>query len=170
MILSARALLLDAGRWVEGGGLLIARGKIASVLASRRAVARARTAHGGRFLELDGLVLTPGLVDAHVHSEGNRAPIGEPDEEFGPEETARRMVYAGVTAYLDLGLDADTIFDARERQRTGALPGADIYAAGQFSSAWGAEKTTAVPASQKRRNRRGMRWMSSPQDIPTWSN
>ena len=84
----------------------------------------------GQEVDLAGKYLIPGLVDAHVHSEGNRAPIGEPDEEFGPEETARRMLYAGVTAYLDLGLDADTIFDARARQRTGALPGADIYAAG----------------------------------------
>ena len=30
-----------------------------------------------------------------VASEGNRVPVGEPDEEFGPEETARRMLYAG---------------------------------------------------------------------------
>ena len=45
------------------------------------------------------------------------------DEEFGPDETARRMLYAGVTAYLDLGLNADRIFDARERQRRGELVG-----------------------------------------------
>jgi imidazolonepropionase-like amidohydrolase len=84
----------------------------------------------GEEIDLTGKYLIPGLVDAHVHSEGNRAPIGEPDEDFGPEETARRMLYAGVTAYLDLGLDADTIFNAREKQQEGSLQGADIYAAG----------------------------------------
>jgi imidazolonepropionase-like amidohydrolase len=62
----------------------------------------------GEEVDLTGKYLIPGLVDAHVHSEGNRAPIGEPSEDFGPEETARRMLYAGVIAYLDLGLDADT--------------------------------------------------------------
>jgi imidazolonepropionase-like amidohydrolase len=84
----------------------------------------------GEEVDLTGKYLIPGLVDAHVHSEGNRAPIGEPSEEFGPEETARRMLYAGVTAYLDLGLNADTIFNARQKRQEGALPGADIYAAG----------------------------------------
>lgn len=84
----------------------------------------------GEEIDLTGRYLIPGLVDAHVHSEGNRAPIGEPNEEFGPDETARRMLYAGVTAYLDLGLDADTIFNARQKRQEGALPGADIYAAG----------------------------------------
>jgi imidazolonepropionase-like amidohydrolase len=84
----------------------------------------------GEEIDLTGKYLIPGLVDAHVHSEGNRAPIGEPNEEFGPEETARRMLYAGVTAYLDLGLDADTIFNARQKRLEGALLGADIYAAG----------------------------------------
>jgi imidazolonepropionase-like amidohydrolase len=84
----------------------------------------------GEEVDLTGKYLIPGLVDAHVHSEGNRAPIGEPDEDFGPEETARRMLYAGVTAYLDLGLDADTIFNARQKRRESAIPGADIYAAG----------------------------------------
>ena len=91
--------------------------------------ARPTDFHGDE-VDLTGKYLIPGLVDAHVHSEGNRAPKGEPDEEFGPEETARRMLYAGVTAYLDLGLDADTIFNARQKRRDGVIPGADIYAAG----------------------------------------
>jgi len=84
----------------------------------------------GEEVDLTGKYVIPGLVDAHVHSEGNRAPVGEPDEDFGPEETARRMLYAGVTAYLDLALDADTIFNARRKQREGTLRGAEIYAAG----------------------------------------
>jgi len=78
----------------------------------------------GEEVDLTGKYVIPGLVDAHVHSEGNRAPVGEPDEDFGPEETARRMLYAGVTAYLDLALDADTIFNARRTQSEGTLRGA----------------------------------------------
>src|SRR5262245_54172422 len=64
MILAARAILVDARTWVDGGGLWIERGIVHRVLRSRRAVLRLR---GSRALELDGLVITPGLVDAHAH-------------------------------------------------------------------------------------------------------
>ena len=106
------------------GYVVIQDSRVVDVLKSRP------TDFYGEEVDLTGKYLIPGLVDAHVHSEGNRAPIGGPDEAFGPEETARRMLYAGVTAYLDLGLDADTIFNARQKRRDGAFLGADIYAAG----------------------------------------
>jgi len=66
MIVGARAILVDARTWVDGGGLLIERGIVRRVLRSRRAVLRARPG-GARWLELDGLIVTPGLVDAHAH-------------------------------------------------------------------------------------------------------
>ena len=66
MIIAARAVLLDARTWLEDGGLLIERGIVRRVLRSRRAVLRARRS-GARWLELEELVLTPGLVDAHAH-------------------------------------------------------------------------------------------------------
>src|SRR5262245_22057136 len=69
MILVARALLLDAGHWVVDGGLVVRSGRITRVLASRRAVLRARSASAERFIDLGDLVLTPGLVDAHAHLE-----------------------------------------------------------------------------------------------------
>ena len=128
---NAGSLLLSNARIVDPaahreyiGCVLIRDSHVVDVLERRPADFQ------GEEVDLTGKYLMPGLVDAHVHSEGNRAPIGEPDEEFGPDETARRMLYAGVTAYLDLGLNADRIFDARERQRRGELVGADIYAAG----------------------------------------
>jgi imidazolonepropionase-like amidohydrolase len=124
-LLLASAHIIDPALQQEYVGyVLIQEARVVDVLKTRPA-----DFHGDE-IDLTGKYLIPGLVDAHVHSEGNRAPVGEPNEEFGPEETARRMLYAGVTAYLDLGLDADTIFNARQKQREGALPGADIYAAG----------------------------------------
>jgi imidazolonepropionase-like amidohydrolase len=85
----------------------------------------------GEIVDLQGKYLLPGLVDAHVHSGWNRGPIGAPDEELGIEETARRMLIAGVTAYLDLGSHANRIFPVRDEQRLGNLAlAADIYAAG----------------------------------------
>ncbi len=84
----------------------------------------------GETVDLTGKYLIPGLVDAHVHSEGNRDSEFGKGEDFGPEETARRMLYAGVTAYLDLGLDADSVFAARRKLRAHEIFGADLYAVG----------------------------------------
>jgi len=84
----------------------------------------------GEVVDLSGKYLLPGLVDAHVHSEGNRGPGGEGDESFSVEETARRMLYCGVTAYLDAGLAPAKIFPARARLRAHEVVGADVYAVG----------------------------------------
>jgi imidazolonepropionase-like amidohydrolase len=84
----------------------------------------------GEVVDLTGKFLIPGLVDAHVHSWGNRAPVSDPDERFGPEETARRMLCAGVTAFLDLGSERETIFALRKKLRDQRALGADLYAAG----------------------------------------
>ncbi len=84
----------------------------------------------GEVVDLAGKFLIPGLIDAHVHSEGNKGPKGEPGEVFWVEETARRMLYAGVTAYLDVGLDPRRIFPVRDRIRRHEAAAADVYAAG----------------------------------------
>ncbi len=67
MIVAARALLLDAERWIEGGGLLVRAGRVERVLSSRRSVHRESARASGGFLDLGEVVLAPGLVDAHAH-------------------------------------------------------------------------------------------------------
>ena len=124
-LLLANAHVIDPAIQQEYVGYVLVDGaRVVSVTKTRPA------GYHGEEVDLTGKYLIPGLVDAHVHSEGNRTSISGPGEDFGPEETARRMLYAAVTAYLDLGLDADTVFDARQKQREGKLPGAQIYAAG----------------------------------------
>ena len=120
MILAARALLVDAHTWIEGGGLLVERGAVRRVLTSRRAVLRAR---GTRVIELDG-VLTPGLVDAHAHLElgallgrvpsragftgwvsallAARAHLGRAAFERGVRGGARALLASGTTAIGDI--------------------------------------------------------------------
>ncbi len=127
MIVAARAVLVDARTWVEGGGLLVERGTVRRVLGSRRAVLRARTAHSvGRvgFVELEELVLTPGLVDAHAHLDLGalrgriparhgfvswiralvraRAGLSEHDLECGVRAGTRALLASGTTAVGDI--------------------------------------------------------------------
>lgn len=82
----------------------------------------------GIVLDLNEGYVIPGLIDLHVHSYGNLSPSGV--EALGAEAAARRMLYAGVTGFLDLFADEDAIFAFRDRQRLENLPAADVYAAG----------------------------------------
>ncbi|MCG8467143.1 MAG: amidohydrolase family protein [Gemmatimonadetes bacterium] len=84
----------------------------------------------GEIVDASGRWVLPGLVDLHTHSFGNRAPVEGAMEFAGTVVTSQRMLYAGVTAFLDLfGLE-DQIFFMRDAQRENPTPGADIHAAG----------------------------------------
>jgi imidazolonepropionase-like amidohydrolase len=137
-----RLLLTDAQlvdpetKTVERGALQIEGERIAAVLEE------APADFDGRTLDLDGKWVLPGLVDAHVHSWGNTGPAFQQRQMLQTSGTAKMMLYAGVTGFLDLFSPEDYIFDLRNRQRTegvrgaqsettSSLPlGADIYAAG----------------------------------------
>lgn len=85
-------------------------------------------------LDLHGKWLLPGLHDLHVHAWGNPSPLqGEAaDQDLGLEGTARRLLYAGITAFLDLGSAEDATLALRDRQRHDPqqVPGAEIHCAG----------------------------------------
>ncbi|MEM7307750.1 MAG: amidohydrolase family protein [Planctomycetota bacterium] len=66
LLLTAPRVLCDPETYLDGGGLLVERGRIARVLRSRAAVRRANAA---RRVELEHGVLAPGLVNAHAHLE-----------------------------------------------------------------------------------------------------
>lgn len=84
----------------------------------------------GRTVDLEGMWVLPGLVDAHVHSWGNTGPAFQERQLLQTSGTARVMLYSGVTAFLDLFSPENYIFELRDRQHTWDDPGADIYAAG----------------------------------------
>ncbi len=124
-LLLRNAHIVDPARRVEYiGHVLVHADKVVDVLRE------APVDFSGEMVDLSGKFLIPGLVDAHVHSEGNRGPQAERGEVFWVEETARRMLYCGVTAYLDVGLAPARIFPLRDRLRAGELYGADVFAAG----------------------------------------
>ncbi len=83
----------------------------------------------GRVLDVSSKWVIPGLHDLHVHANANPGPGAR--ERLGPERTAQRMLWAGVTGYLDLFNLEEFIFTVRDRQRGAAeVTGADIFAAG----------------------------------------
>lgn len=84
--------------------------------------------------------LIPGLHDMHVHSYGNPAPGGVVDV-MGTQKAAKTMLYAGVTAFLDLFSPEDAIFNLRDKHRKQAMQMADIFAAGPILTCTGGHGT-----------------------------
>jgi len=66
-LFAARFLLAAPDRGYEGGGVVVARGRIERVLTSRGAVRRQAAELGST--DLGDCTLTPGLVNAHAHLE-----------------------------------------------------------------------------------------------------
>lgn len=64
-VLRAAWILAPDGGWVEGGGVHVRRGRVASILASPSAVRRS----GLPTEDLGDVLLLPGFVDAHAHLE-----------------------------------------------------------------------------------------------------
>jgi cytosine/adenosine deaminase-related metal-dependent hydrolase len=117
-ILARDDLLLD------GGALLVERGRIRALLRSNAAVRRARTRGGGAVVDLGEGLLVPGLVDAHAHLElsdmrgalpGDRGFAGwlraivpvrrarsRADFARSVERGARRLLETGTTAVGDI--------------------------------------------------------------------
>ena len=129
-LLIENARLVDpSARTVETGNLLIVDG----VIGGRPA--QAPEGFAGRRLDAGGRWVMPALRDMHTHSFGNQG-IGQV-EFLGTPVVARRMLYAGVAAFLDLFALEDAILGLRDRQRTKGLPGADIFASGPCLTATG---------------------------------
>ena len=124
MLLTNARLVDPESQTVQRGALRIEGERIAAILDEPPA------RFDGRTLDLDGKWVLPGLVDAHVHSWGNPGPAFQERQLLQTDGTARAMLYAGVTAFLDLFSPEDYIFDLRNEQRRDGLRAADIYAAG----------------------------------------
>jgi imidazolonepropionase-like amidohydrolase len=123
LVLTNATILDPASRTVVRASLGIAGGAIAWVGADVPAAA------AGERIDLKGRFVIPGLVDLHTHSFGHMLPGGGV-EQVGTASVVRRVLRAGVTAFLDLFSPEETIFALREQQRAGAFGGAEIFAAG----------------------------------------
>jgi len=124
-----------ATREVRRGNLLIRDGKIAS------APAKPPADFKGRTLDLNGKWVIPGLIDLHTHTYGNVDTSGKPIDRPNPPGVAVRMLYAGVTAFLDLFGAEDEQFNTRAQQRAGVLGGADMFSSLSCITATGGHGT-----------------------------
>ncbi len=128
---STNRLLLTNARLVDPETETVKQGAL-HVQGERIAAVRdeAPADFDGHVLDLDGTWVLPGLVDAHVHSWGNVGPTFQQRQMLQTSGTAKIMLHAGVTAFLDLFSPEDYIFELRNEQRSEGFLGADIYAAG----------------------------------------
>lgn len=79
----------------------------------------------GQIIDINDKWIIPGLNELHTHSFGDRGPGGAKNI-IGIQGTAKVMLSAGVTSFLDLFGDEDQLFQAREQQQSGSIDGADI--------------------------------------------
>ncbi|MEL7529931.1 MAG: CIA30 family protein [Bacteroidota bacterium] len=140
-LLSAQDLLLENAtvlnpedQSAEQLQLWIKDGKIYQRLASSPA------AFEGQRIDLTGQFIVPAFIDLHTHSWGN-AGVGGQMEMLMTSGVAERMLYCGVTAFLDLFSEENSIFALRQEQRTTGLRGAEIYCAGPILTCDGGHGT-----------------------------
>ncbi len=93
-VFRARRLLWRPDQFVEGGGLVVARGTVVRILGGPKAVVRAARAAGGRAHDLGDVLIVPGLVNSHAHLElsglAGVLPEGSPMVDWVRELVARR--------------------------------------------------------------------------------
>lgn len=80
----------------------------------------AAVAEGAEVVGLDGLFVTPGLVDAHQH-------LATPPDRPVAEAVLRRLVHSGVTAVRDMADDLRQVGDLARAARVGEIAAPDIH-------------------------------------------
>ena len=91
-----------------------------------------------KVVDLSGLFLLPGLIDAHVH-------LATPPNRRKAEAVMRRNLYGGVTAVRDMADDLRAVGDLARASLVGEIAGPDIYYAALMAGpAFFTDKRTAI--------------------------
>jgi imidazolonepropionase-like amidohydrolase len=121
LFLTNARIVDPAAREIRNGNLLVTNGVIVGEPSA------APAGFSGEILDVEGKWVIPGLNDLHTHSYGNMAP-GNVFDSPGTPVVAKRVLYAGVTGFLDLFGREEAMYAFRERQREGGVVGADLFA------------------------------------------
>lgn len=124
LVLTNATLVDPETRTQRVGTLLLADGRVEAVLSG------IPQTYSGRVIDLTGKWIIPGLHDLHTHSYGNMAPVDARFQVLGSQAVSRRMLYSGVSAFLDLGSGEDSILALRDRSRRDDFLGATAFVAG----------------------------------------
>ena len=87
---------------------------------------------GARLVDVHRETIMPGLISAHSHLGLTKGASTASAENYTRDNVARQLAQYegyGVTAVMSLGVNRDILYDWREEQRHGDLPGADIFTA-----------------------------------------
>jgi N-acetylglucosamine-6-phosphate deacetylase len=96
LLKGARVVL--PSRVAEGAGVVVEGGRIARVIEGSVGESAHADESGARVIDLDGLTLTPGFIDFHIHGSVG-VDTNEADAD-GLHEVARFLASQGVTAWL----------------------------------------------------------------------
>jgi imidazolonepropionase-like amidohydrolase len=137
VVQAAPAVVLEGARLIDGTGKP-ARDNAALVIEGDRITAvgtagKLRYPKGARVVDVHGRTIIPGLISAHSHvglvaGTANRADAYTRE---AVQDALVRYEQFGVTAIVSLGLNRDLVYEVRDQQRKGSVPGASIFTAGR---------------------------------------
>ncbi|HEV3470026.1 MAG TPA: amidohydrolase family protein [Pyrinomonadaceae bacterium] len=134
LVRAARVLDVRAGSYVRDAGVLVVGGRIKEV--GGFAALRRRLPRGAAVVDLGGLTLIPGLIDAHTHlfsaydgRVDTTARMGAAERRRLAERSAREMLAAGFTTVRDLGGSGGGDAALRDAINAGRAEGPRVLAA-----------------------------------------
>ncbi|HEX8106937.1 MAG TPA: amidohydrolase family protein [Kofleriaceae bacterium] len=151
---AAAPVILEGARLIDGTGkpprdnaaLVIEGDKITAVGVTGK-LARPK---GARVVDLHGRTIMPGLISAHSHAGLVIGAANSADAytREAVQAAARQYEQYGVTSFVTLGLNRDLVYELRDQQRQGTVPGASIFTAGRGIGAPGSVPPQPVQPDQ----------------------
>src|SRR2546426_3790875 len=144
VVLKGATIIDGTGRAPQQNGVLVLDGE--RILAVG-APAKVKVPRRARVLDLTGRTIMPGIINAHGHVGLVAGGQNRADAYTRENVQAQLLQYEryGVTSVLTLGLNRDLVYELRDEQRRGAVPGASLFTAGRGTGA--ADGGPPVPAA-----------------------
>src|SRR2546425_2936331 len=130
VVLKGATIIDGTGRAPQQNAVLVLDGE--RILAVG-APAKVKVPRRARVLDLTGRTIMPGIINAHGHVGLVAGGQNRADAYTRENVQAQLLQYEryGVTSVLTLGLNRDLVYELRDEQRRGAVPGASLFTAGR---------------------------------------